>query len=506
MESWLPRLWGAVALAVAGWVVAGSFPARTDERAASSIEAVGAEFFSALARELVEDVARDDIQVFRDKKIAIEPFGAFAPLPMDLSAARSLNDRMLKALQETTNGPRRFYSINDLRDLADRIHRHDLGQREFEKELTSLLRRSRVDVVVIGTIRRPDDGFWISYRAVRREDSSRLGATRSHRLPVDPNSLAKPDRGIPLETAIRRAANDFTDNLPPIGKVFSQPLGFEDTGDTGIKTPFGSFVAARFIAALAKRQGETLVEHEMAVETLKIEVRRWPREDPKRLLREAKGAYLLTGAYYVSERTVEISLALRDKNGAGHEWWGRIARDTIDDRYHLHPLAQWLHPWTAEDRQGSLGLRISSDKRGAPAYRIGESLRLDVFVERQAFLYCFVWDEAGDITKLFPSAPHPSARIAGKRRIRLPDDLVPPGYLEGARVRWPAGEPTGRNVFKCFALDEPAEPHLPPGFADLYRGKRPVVPGATPRSTLDVFRRIPRTGLAEASLMVHIER
>ena len=143
-------------------------PARTDERAASSIEAVGAEFFSALARELVEDVTRDDIQVFRDKKIAIEPFGAFAPLPMDLSAARSLNDRMLKALQETTNGPRRFYSINDLRDLADRIHRRDLGQREFEKELTSLLRRSRVDVVVIGTIRRPDDGFWISYRAVRR--------------------------------------------------------------------------------------------------------------------------------------------------------------------------------------------------------------------------------------------------------------------------------------------------------------------------------------------------
>jgi hypothetical protein len=136
-------------------------------------------------------------------------------------------------------------------------------------------------------------------------------------------------------------------------------------------------------------------------------------------------------------------------------------------------------------------LELGGD-RTAGAYRIGEELKLSVRPSRDAYVYCFYKDVAGEVTKIFPSQYDSSARVgAGAQPIPAPS-WESPMQLTG---------PAGQSEVRCFAVDKDATAQLPseiakPGFT--------VLPATLARTLIDVFKRVPDGNVATAAMPVTV--
>ena len=136
-------------------------------------------------------------------------------------------------------------------------------------------------------------------------------------------------------------------------------------------------------------------------------------------------------------------------------------------------------------------LEIGGD-RAQGRYRIGEELKLSVRPSRDAYVYCFYKDVAGEVTKIFPSQYDTTARVgAGAQPIPAPN-WEAPMQLTG---------PAGQAEVRCFAVDKDASAQLPPeigkpGFA--------VLPAPVAASLIDVFKRVPEGSVATAAMPIQV--
>jgi hypothetical protein len=132
-------------------------------------------------------------------------------------------------------------------------------------------------------------------------------------------------------------------------------------------------------------------------------------------------------------------------------------------------------------------LEVGGD-RAQGAYRIGEELKLSVRPSRDAYVYCFYKDVAGEVTKIFPSQYDSSARVAaGAQSIPAPS-WEAPMQLTG---------PAGQAEVRCFAVDKDASAQLP---AEIGKPGFTVLPAAMAASLIDVFKRVPDGSVATAAM------
>jgi hypothetical protein len=137
---------------------------------------------------------------------------------------------------------------------------------------------------------------------------------------------------------------------------------------------------------------------------------------------------------------------------------------------------------------------VVGDGRASADYKIGEELKLSVRASRDAFVYCFYRDVAGEVTKIFPSQFDRTAQVGGGGEQAIPAaNWAEPMLLTG---------PAGASEVQCYAVDRDATEHLPaeigkPGFSPL--------PAKMASSLMDLFKRVPDGNLATASLAITVK-
>ncbi|MCC6469159.1 MAG: DUF4384 domain-containing protein [Alphaproteobacteria bacterium] len=139
-------------------------------------------------------------------------------------------------------------------------------------------------------------------------------------------------------------------------------------------------------------------------------------------------------------------------------------------------------------------LEVAGDGRTSADYKVGEELKLSVRASREAYVYCFYRDVAGEVTKIFPSQFDRTAQVGGGGAQSIPS----PAWEAPMQLTGPAGT----SEVQCFAVDRDATKDLPaeigkPGFA--------VLPTKMASTLMDVFKRVPDGNLATASLPITVK-
>jgi hypothetical protein len=130
--------------------------------------------------------------------------------------------------------------------------------------------------------------------------------------------------------------------------------------------------------------------------------------------------------------------------------------------------------------------------RAQGRYKIGEELKLSVRPSRDAYVYCFYKDVAGEVTKIFPSQYDTTARVgAGAQPIPAPT-WEAPMQLTG---------PAGQAEVRCFAVDKDVSAQLPP---EIGKPGFTVLPATVAASLMDVFKRVPEGSVATAAMPIQV--
>ena len=132
-------------------------------------------------------------------------------------------------------------------------------------------------------------------------------------------------------------------------------------------------------------------------------------------------------------------------------------------------------------------------ERGAADYRIGDELKLSIRPSREAYVYCFYKDVAGETTKIFPSQYDANAHVtSGAQAVPAPSWQAPM-QLTG---------PAGQAEVRCFALDRDASAQLPP---EIAKPGFNVLPAQVASSLIEVFKRVPDGSVATAAMPIVVK-
>lgn len=105
-----------------------------------------------------------------------------------------------------------------------------------------------------------------------------------------------------------------------------------------------------------------------------------------------------------------------------------------------------------------LALHLTTERGNRPTYKIGERLNLNLSLSRDAWLYCFYHDAAGDVTQIFPNPELQktgrTAKLSGGRAYSLPGAATFPFDLV-------ISPPTGNETIQCYASSQDIGANLP---------------------------------------------
>ncbi len=173
------RACSAAAVMVGILVLAG--PSRAQEYMPSQAH------FRAFAHELLAGIGASDladipaIGGYGKPRIAVLPFAADdKAVPKSVSA--EFNARLVAELTRQGNRNFRFVARDSLKAIIGEID--SIGELEpgADDRVADLLQNARVDILVLGRLRKTDDGVVLSYKAVSTEDGTLFAATMPRRL------------------------------------------------------------------------------------------------------------------------------------------------------------------------------------------------------------------------------------------------------------------------------------------------------------------------------------
>ena len=469
---------------------------------------LGLEPFRTLAAELVAGIDALEQRLQEPKtvtgrggrlRIAILPPSP-DEVPVSATLAGEYNDRLLAALMEFRRDRYDFAARDALKRVIAELTELGYADETPGGPVAALLRNARVDVLIVGKMRRPASGHVIlSYKAVGVNDGAILASTRhrSVRIGSSVSLAAKP--AMTLDQGLREATRHLADSAPDMRELRLGGVHFETRG---IQTAFGQYVQDRMGDALQSELANLVTGTRLVVAPAA------PAGDGPSLLREVggdgevavaatvdgrAGVYLLTGRYWDFGDALELRLTLHDAKGVVATWRKPIRADSVPVSLGRRPAVDpdMLH----EDAGlGPVGLHLTSPRGKDPVYRVGEALDLLVRTPTDASLYCFYQQSDGKILKIFPNPFQRDPSIVANRLYTIPGDLFPFDLT----IR----EPGGMEVVKCFATARDASPGLPPALDDS--DLRPL-PVATSKELFGAFRDAGSGGISEASIVITVE-
>ncbi|MCK6453182.1 MAG: DUF4384 domain-containing protein [Alphaproteobacteria bacterium] len=197
-----------------------------------------------------------------------------------------------------------------------------------------------------------------------------------------------------------------------------------------------------------------------------------------------------TYQFRIGDKTTAVKLHLMDRKGATQ---GQTAL-WMAERGCQRQAAAMIDSLERGIGGRLFDLEVGSDGKATSEYQVGDELKLSIRSTREAYVYCFYRDVAGEVTKIFPSQFDRSARIGSDGAQSIPS----PSWQQPMQLTGPGGS----SEVQCFALDRDATAHLPP---EIAKPGFTVVPKTVAASLMDVFKKVPDGNMATAALPITVK-
>ena len=138
---------------------------------------------------------------------------------------------------------------------------------------------------------------------------------------------------------------------------------------------------------------------------------------------------------------------------------------------------------------------VLATTRGRPAYRVGETMVLNVQPTGDAYLYCYYQDADGEVARVFPNRIQPDAFVPARTPVVVP----PPGAPFSIRF----DKAGGADAVSCLAADREVGLLLPP---ELKRQDLEPLPVRNLDEITARFRAIPGVRVNDARLTIEVRR
>ena len=470
----------------------------------------------AAARALTADLAaRIDCHAGQEHRVGIFPFDE-GRLPMTPQNAFALYEGFLGMLLEEAPDCLRYIdgrgAMVTLTYLGRTGRLRETGQAhraEIEERLAG------VDHVLDGSIIEQGDAL----RAVFRLTEFRTGAASARAeftVPARFREAACGAGALPIEVATGRIAGALAERAPEMTHL-TVIGGYYAHGDA--QTGFSRFLESELISALAQAVENPLTGRSLSVTRL--------REQQANSLRATRGV-TITAQDFETGATQPALVAIGER---GHyrlrfRYWpcegdgaarlavtlqGQEGRD-ITEIVHIGlaglPAGTALHPETAPVQadwgpDGAFSFQMTSQRGPDPAFRAGETLEALFRTGRDAWLYCFYTDSAGQTIQLLPNAlqiDQPDAHFYAGGRVHLfPDrERLPHPDRFDLVIN---DETVGVEVLRCIATPRDITADLPAALRG--RSFDPIPPAYATRLQ-EIFRDVAGRRIAAASITVTV--
>lgn len=148
-------------------------------------------YFASFAAELLAGIGSASVQDipaiggYGKPRIAVAPFldpdKAVPP-----SVASEYNTRLLAELTRLGGRTYRFVARETLRDIINELDTIEELEAPANRRVIDLLRNARVDILIVGALRKSGEAVTVSYKAVSVEDGIVFAATRPRRIWLNP--------------------------------------------------------------------------------------------------------------------------------------------------------------------------------------------------------------------------------------------------------------------------------------------------------------------------------
>jgi len=266
--------------------------------------------FDAFAGEILDGLSATDytripaLSGYGAPRVAVWPFKEMsASIPPEI--ANEFNDRLLAELSRQNAGRFRLVARGTLKTVIAEIDSTSTPGTAGDP-VTDLLHNAKVDVLVVGKMRRAGGAVVLGYQAISVEDGGIFASTT-------PRRLALPSGGagtlLTLEQAVRDAARQLARHGDDLRGLAVTPLspGAGDAKDNR----FGRYFAGRVSEALIDRLADPIED-------------RHPR-----LVEETRASHHLRGTYWDFGDHIEVRLILADGDDNDAVWRERIRSETV---------------------------------------------------------------------------------------------------------------------------------------------------------------------------------
>ncbi len=432
----------------------------------------------------------------RKLRLAIWPFRQDR-LPVSKEIADQLNDAFLASLIDRAAGRHEFVAREALRGVISDLQ--DTGGLDTDgaDPIAALMENvRRVDILIQGRLRLDGGDIILSYKAVRM-DGAIAGQTGTVRIPLHgaPN---KSLNLLSLDRAIDQAAGKLSAGAPDLTELRPGGIRYQASG---LQPAFGQFLQAKLSTALEARYANTLSGRRITVVEPRMDRSLRGAPVDRKALNAATFAakdtsYLLSGDYWVLNDAIEVRLRLRNRAGAAVTWSGRLSPEAaaglaVKPRNDFEDVRD-------NDGLGPFRFHLTSERGRDPVYRLQERLNLILRTEEEAWVYCFYRQADGKVIQIFPNpfywTRHTEPRLAARVAHTMPSPDLFPFDL---RIR----PPVGLELLKCFAVSRDVTAELP---AELRGWSLTPLPDKLAGRLAEVFRSLPHTAIAEASLALTV--
>jgi len=172
-----------IGLGAAALSVGLTAPASAQEIAQGQFASFAAELLAGIGSASVEDIPA--VGGYGKPRIAVAPFknpdNAVAP-----SVASEFNTRLLAELTRQGSRTYRFVARETLREIIRELDTIEELEPPNNSRVVDLLRNARVDILIVGALRKAGEAVTISYKAVSVEDGIVFAATRPRQIWLNP--------------------------------------------------------------------------------------------------------------------------------------------------------------------------------------------------------------------------------------------------------------------------------------------------------------------------------
>jgi hypothetical protein len=430
-------------------------------------------------------------------KVAVWPFDR-EPIPIPRKLAQSWNEELLNALVKGAPKGYSFVTRTDLDTLIKEVEGMDLtGQ--IKNPVAAVAGNAKVNILIIGKMLTDASGVSLSYRAVDMSGAI-IATTGKQRITLDTTTVGAGKSSLTMDAAIEAATAKVTALGENLETVYVSGIRY---ADSGIQTSFGRYVVERFTDNLQDKMRDVLAGNSLKVTDAKMTNSRLnklrgvdvtAKSVEKIISGQGGGDYMLSGNYWDLGTFVRLRIVLRNSEGDGVNWSGRIHRASIPSGLNLVPSDKVA---TEGDNHGygPISLDLSSNKGHNPVFRIGEKMTLLVRASENVFLNCFYRQADGTTFKVFPNQYYKDAKIAGRSQFHIPNEKM------GFDLKMTA--PVGSERIRCIASDKDLSTFLPPEIGQ--RDLEPIPPALT-QKLIHFYRSQPNVRVSEVSMAVTVQQ